>query len=253
MDARAFFALGDGLQIQRVSTTPTALLVEVASCSPKACCPVCRQWTGHRHSGYTRRIADVPCAGRPVLLAVRVRKFFCQNPDCPRQIFAERLPELVQPCARRTTRLFMILCALGLVAGGETGTRLAAKLDIQTSPSTLLRCLMRLPLQALAPIRILGVDDWSWRKGRRYGTILVDLERHHVVDLLEDRCRSTFAQWLHAHPEIEMISRDRGTDYAAAAREAAPQATQIADRFHVVRNLADALERLLGRCRAEVR
>jgi len=100
---------------------------------------------------------------------------------------------------------------------------------------------------------VLGVDDWSWKKGRRFGTILVDLERHKIIDLLPDRERATFARWLREHPTVDLISRDRGTDYAAAAREAAPQAKQIADRFHLVRNLADVLEQVLARCRAEIR
>ncbi|MGO8951313.1 MAG: ISL3 family transposase [Ktedonobacterales bacterium] len=216
--------MGNEFQIKRVTCTPTALLVEVVSAAVSVRCPLCQHVAWRRHSCYTRRIADLPCAGQHVLLAVTVRKFFCQNPACLRQIFTERLPQLVQPSARKTNRLLTVLSALGLAAGGETGTRLAAKLGIQTSPSTILRYLMRLPLPAMPPIRILGVDDWSWKKGRRYGTILVDLERHAVVDLLEDRCRSTFAEWLHAHPEVEIISRDRATEYAAAAREAAPHA-----------------------------
>ncbi len=224
MDRRALLSLGNEFQIKRVTCTPTALLVEVVSAAVSVRCPLCQHVAWRRHSCYTRRIADLPCAGQHVLLAVTVRKFFCQNPACLRQIFTERLPQLVQPSARKTNRLLTVLSALGLAAGGETGTRLAAKLGIQTSPSTILRYLMRLPLPAMPPIRILGVDDWSWKKGRRYGTILVDLERHAVVDLLEDRCRSTFAEWLHAHPEVEIISRDRATEYAAAAREAAPHA-----------------------------
>lgn len=103
------------------------------------------------------------------------------------------------------------------------------------------------------PVRVLGVDDWNWKKGRRYGTILVDLERHTIIDLLPDRSSATFARWLRAHPSVRIISRDRGTEYAAAARQAAPHALQIADRFHLVRNLVQALELLLARCAAELR
>src|SRR5262249_24797621 len=142
MDRRAFFSLGDEFQIKRITYTPTELVVELVAGAVSERCPLCQHVAWRRHSCYTRRIADLPCAGRYVLLAVTVRKFFCQNSACPRQIFAERPPKLVQPCARRTNRLLTVLCALGLVAGGETGTRLAAKLGIQTSPSTLLRCLM---------------------------------------------------------------------------------------------------------------
>ena len=168
MARAAFLSLGSEFQVERITYTSTMLLVEMGSRAARVCCPLCRHVAQRRHSCYTRRIADLPCAGRHVTLAVTVRKFFCHNPTCPRQIFAERLPEFAPSYARRTNRLLTVLCALGLVAGGETGTRLAAKLGIQTSPSTLLRCLMRLPLPTLPTIRILGVDDWSWKKGRRY-------------------------------------------------------------------------------------
>ena len=182
-----------------------------------------------------------------------MRKFVCGTPTCPRKIFTERLPGLVESYGRMTTRLFALVQVLGLVAGGQQGTRLAERSGITTTPSTLLRQLMQLRAPTTKAIRVLGVDDWSWKKGRRYGTILVDLERHAIIDLLPDRAKDTFARWLRAHPEVRIISRDRGTDYAAAAREAAPQARQIADRFHLVRNLADALEQLLARCRSELR
>jgi transposase len=198
-------------------------------------------------------VADVPCAGRNVILALTLRKFVCGTPGCPRKIFTERLPGLVESYARMTSRLIALLQVLGLVAGGQKGTRLADRSGIAITPSTLLRHLMQLPPLMARVVRVLGVDDWSWKKGRRYGTILVDLERRKIIDLLPDRSRETFAQWLREHPKVDIISRDRGTDYAAAAREAAPQARQIADMFHLVRNLADVLEQLLARCRAEIR
>jgi transposase len=152
-----------------------------------------------------------------------------------------------------TTRLLALVQTVGLVAGGEMGTRLADRIGVGTTPPTLLRHVMKLPIDAHPIVRVLGVDDWSWKKGRRYGTILVDLERRKIIDLLPDRTSGTFAKWSREHPEVEVMSRDRGTDYAAAAREAAPQAMQIADRFHLVRNLADALQPLLARCRTEHR
>src|SRR5581483_10605499 len=162
------------------------------------------------------------------------------------------LPGLVASYARMTTRLTVLLQTVGLVAGGQQGTRLADRLGIATTPSTLSRHLMLLRAPIPPAVRVLGVDDWSWKKGRRYGTILVDLEKRKIIDLLPDRKAATFAQWLRSHPEIEIISRDRGSDYAAAAREAAPQARQIADRFHLVRNVADILLPCLSRCRAEL-
>jgi len=151
-----------------------------------------------------------------------------------------------------TRRLTWLLQITGLATGGELGTRLAERHGIATTPSTLLRHLMKYPSRKAHPVRVLGVDDWSWKKGRRYGTLLVDLERREIIDVLEDREGSTLVAWLLEHPEVEIVSRDRATQYAAAARKAAPGARQIADRFHIVRNLADALERLLARCRKEM-
>ena len=188
-----------------------------------------------------------------MILALTVRKFVCSTSTCPRHIFTERLPGLVQSYARMTTRLSALLQVLGLGTGGQLGTRLAERIGIATTPSTLLRHLMQFRAARVPVVRVLGVDDWSWKKGRRYGTILCDLERHTIIDLLADRERSTFAAWLRAHPTVRVISRDRATDYAAAAREAAPQAIQVADRYHLVHNLADALELLLARCRREIR
>jgi transposase len=171
-------------------------------------------------------MADVPCGGRRVILALTVRKFVCRTPTCPRQIFTERLADLVQPYARMTNRLKSALQAIGLVAGGETGTRLAAKVGMQTKASTLLCHVLSIPDGPPPKVRILAVDDWSWKKGRRYGAILVDLEKRKIIDLLPDRSSTTFAQWLQKHPEVEAISRDRGTEFASGAKQGAPKARQ---------------------------
>jgi transposase len=247
------FHLPAEITITSVDPSPTELVMGVACQAPRMECPECHQPSARMHGSYQRTVADLPCAGRNVILALSVRKFVCGTPTCPRKIFTERLPGLVESYARMTSRLITLVQALGLVAGGQMGTRQADRTGIATTPSTLLRHLMQLPPPLAGVVRVLGVDDWSWKKGRRFGTILVDLERHKIIDLLPDRERETFARWLRAHPTVDLISRDRGTDYAAAAREAAPQARQIADRFHLVRNLADVLEQLLARCRAEIR
>jgi transposase len=246
-------ALPECLVLTSLHPTATSLIVSVSCQHLTAACPVCQQPSERVHSSYQRTVADVPCGGRRVLLQLRVRKFVCPTHTCPQQIFTERLPDLVDPYARMTKRLQALVQALGLAAGGEQGSRLAQRCGIGTSPSSVLRHLMRLEARPLPPVRVLGVDDWSWNKGQRYGTILVDLERRKIIDLLPDRTSATFAAWLRGHPEVDVISRDRGTDYAAAAREAAPQARQIADRFHLVRNVADMLLLLLSRCRAEIR
>jgi transposase len=243
----------ENLVITNVAPTVTYLELHLACQNPVAACPLCQQCSEQVHSRYLRTVADVPCGARRVILSLTVRKFVCSISTCPRKIFTERLPELVETYARKTIRLISTLQAIGLAAGGETGTRLAEKVGIQTKPSTLLCHVMALPLPDAPKVRVLGVDDWSWKKGRRYGTVLVDLERRKIIDVLPDRKASTLADWLREHSEVEVISRDRGTDYAAAAREAAPQAIQIADRFHLVRNIAEVLQLLLARIRSEIR
>lgn len=159
------------------------------------------------HSGYQRAVADLPCGGYQVIPYLWVRRFFCPNAACERHLFAERLPELVQPYARKTPRLLQALRAIGLTAGGEGGARLAHRLHLPTSSPTLLRWVKMLPTSPGPPVRVLGADDWAWKRGQRYGTILVDLERHQVVDLLKERSSESFAQWLQAHPTVDNVTR----------------------------------------------
>jgi transposase len=187
-------------------------------------------------------LSDLPWEGIPLRIELRVRRFFCDTEDCGQQIFTERLPKTVQRYARRTCRLSTSLEQITLALGGAAGSRLAQQLGILASGSTLLRQLRRrvMTLSADAP-RVLGIDDWAWRKGRRYGTILCDLERGKVVDLLPDRSTESTAQWLRAHPGTEIVSRDRASLYADAATRAAPHAVQVADRWHLLHNLSEAL------------
>jgi transposase len=190
------------------------LTVHLAITTPTATCPLCGSDARRVHSRYSRRLADLPCLGRAVRLQVTVRRFSCPQPRCPRRIFAERLPGFAEPHARTTARLSRAHESIGCALGGEAGSRLTARLSMTTSPDTLLRRVKRLKDDSAPPPRFVGIDDWAWRKGQRYGTIVVDLERGDIVDLLPDRDAETVKNWLGEHPGIELISRDRSATYA---------------------------------------
>ena len=183
----------------------------------------------------------------PVSFHIVIRRFRCPEPDCSQRIFAERLGEVAQVYARRTRRQQEVLLAIAYALGGEAGARLAWELACGVSADTLLRIIRRTPEPAIESPTVLGVDDWAWRKGYRYGTILVDLERRRVIDLLPERSAASFAAWLREHTGIQVISRDRGNDYIHGASTGAPDAVQVADRFHLLKNLSDAVESIFRR------
>jgi transposase len=170
---------------------------------------------------------------------------FCLNRQCPRQLFAEQAPLVMKRYARRTLRQERALETIGLALGGEAGQRTAGKLGIKVSADTLLRRVRSIPYPGVKQVRILGVDDFAFRRGHRYGTILVDQEAHRPIEILPNREATTLRTWLQGHPEIEIIMRDRSRAYAEAARSGAPQAVQVADRFHILQNLREAVERTL--------
>lgn len=208
-------------------------------------CPLCQQPTARVHSRYERLLTDMPWEGIAVRIRLQVRRFFCQNEACQLALFCERLPEVTERYARQTIRLNQIFRHLGLTVGGESGTKVAAGIGISISADTILRRVRSAPQTQMITPKVLGVDDWAKRKGQSYGTILVDLEKHRVVDLLPDRQAGTLADWLKQHPGVEIISRDRAGAYADGARQGAPNAIQIADRWHLHKNLREAIERAL--------
>src|SRR5215213_1466926 len=234
-----------GWKLRDVAINAEMISLSIESICPAVACPVCAQKTARLHSHYLRTLADLPWGGRSVRLSLRVRRFRCSRSECPRRIFAERLPSVVEPYARKTGRLHEILELFGFALGGEGGTRLLRRLGMKASPSTLLRYVRSSPEVAHPQPHAVGIDDWAFRRGRRYGTMIVDLERHEVIDLIEDREAGAVRVWLERHPQIKIVARDRGGAYAEAATKGAPQAVQVADRWHLMHNLAGALEEFL--------
>jgi transposase len=241
------------LSLEQIFSIPDSITIVVRACRSTAACPACSQSSARVHSRYIRTIADLPWQGVRVRFHLHARRFFCNQTSCVRQTFSEPLPETVAPYARRTRRLNEALQAIGLALGGEAGSRLAERLSLTASPATLLRRVRQSALPRIATPRVLGVDDWAWKRGHRYGTILVDLETHRVVDLLPVRTAEALAAWLQAHPGVEIISRDRAGSYAEGARLGTPQAQQVADRWHLLRNLSEALTRYLEQHGSDLR
>ena len=252
MEGTSLLSLPEGMQIEQIQITENGLVIEVTATTPTSCCPLCSEPSSSIHCHYRRVLRDVPCAGRRVQLFLTVRKFSCRNPYCERKVFAERLPAFVEPWARMTIRFCQQITSIGLATNGKGGTRLAARLGIQTSRPTILRRIMALPEVSTGSVLYLGIDDFAFRRGYRFGTILVNLESRRIVDLLPDREAETSAAWMRQQPDIFVVSRDSGGEYATAATLGAPQAVQCADRFHVVKNLTEATQLLLARCQAEI-
>jgi transposase len=234
MLAALFASLVPDCHLEPIPQESGDLLFALRSTTSTSCCPLCQQPSRRVHSQYVRYVADLAWATQPVRLRLHIRRFRCSTPTCTRRIFAERWPSLLATFARRTARLDTALTHLALAAGGEAGVRLGAHLGLYTSADTLLRLIRRTPNPPARLVRRIGIDEWAWRKQRQYGVIIIDLDTHEVLDLLRDDARATVVAWLQQHPELELISRDRSGPFAAAATEGAPQAQQVADRFHLV-------------------
>jgi transposase/transposase IS204/IS1001/IS1096/IS1165 family protein len=251
----ASFLLPDvpGLRLDAILTDDQTIHVTMTSTQSTAACPVCAVASSRIHSRYQRIVRDLPWAGHCIQVRLHVRRFLCSNPNCTRKIFAERLGPTIRAFARRTERLASQLCYLAFRLSAEAGAQMGKQLGMPVSAATLLRLQRHQKLPPPPAPQIIGVDDWAIRKGRTYGALIVDLERHQPIDVLPDAKAKTFATWLQQYPTITLISRDRAGNFAEGALRGAPQAIQVADRFHLFGNLGDALQRLLEQHPAALR
>ena len=237
--------LPHGLNLESLFIEARHVAIVASSSATRVCCPLCGRSSFRMHSRYRRTVSDLPWHGVSVTLEVHARRFFCDEGSCERRVFCERLPQ-VAAYARKTDRLEGALLALVLELGGRAGARLATELGLLVGRDALLSRAKNLTPEVLfEKVRVLGIDDFAFRKGNAYGTILVDLERHKVVDLLPERSTQTTADWLRRHPSVEVVSRDRSNVYAQGLSEGAPEAAQVADRWHLLRSLALGLEEFL--------
>lgn len=242
-----------GLHLADMTVTDEGVTLQLFATRRTAACPSCRQRSHRVHSRYDRTIADLPWSGTTIKLRLRVRRFICRVAACLRRIFAEQLPHLVDRYGRRTHRVRDALRQIGLALGGAAGARLAVALGLPAGRTALLGLIRAAPLPAAGQLRAVGVDEFAWRRGQRFGTIIVDLERRRPVDLLPDRDATHVATWLQQHPGITTVARDRSGLYADAAARGAPAAQQVVDRWHLLHNLGEALEQFLLHKRAVLR
>jgi len=245
MLTNVLFPVESQLRIDSVEMEKDTVNISITSTNGRSVCPHCQTISERIHSSYNRHPADLPLAGYAVCLGMDVHRFFCDNVDCDARTFTERIPGFIQHYARRTNRLTTRQQSVAIEAGGAIGQRVLTILDMPVNSDTLIRSIRNAPEPDVITPRVVGVDEWAKSKGQSYGTILVDLEAHQPVDLLPDKSAESFAKWLREHPGVEVISRDRGAEYIKGATEGAPDAIQVADRWHLMKNLRESLERWL--------
>lgn len=217
------------------------LMLYVCSSEPHGVCPYCQALSRKVHSRYTRRLQDLPAFGRKVFLYFRARKFFCHNMECKHRTFAEQPGNEIFRYRRRTRRCEVLVYRQGLHLSSINSSSLLLNMGISISKSTILRDLHRLSLPESGDVRKIGVDDWAFRKGINYGTIIIDMSRGLPIDLLGTRNEEDFSDWLKVHRAVRIVSRDRSTEYSHAIAASGLEITEVADRFHLIKNMGECI------------
>jgi transposase len=242
----SLFGFPSTVDLESIEVHDQSVIVHLHATSPTAACSQCGTAGSRVHSRYQRTIADLAFGGRNLVLRLLVRKWICPESSCPQYTFAECFPEVVQRYARMTDRLIKALQSTGVLTNGADAAQIASSFGVPTTAKTIIRRVLQLPLPSEGLVQKVGIDEWAWKKGHHYGTILVDLEKRRIVQLLADRSAETSKAWLRTHPEIDLVSRDRGKIFRDAATEGAPQAKQVTDRFHAAKELCRSLGEVLS-------
>jgi len=231
------------LKIANIHSSPSLIHIQMVSETKSAVCPTCGKRSKKVHSTHLRNAQDLPVLDHGVVLNILAKRYFCSNIDCTETVFMEQYDQFMGRYSRYTNRCKDFITRLALATDAETASKILKSLHIKASGDSLLRYVRSMGDALYLPrVTGIGVDDWAYRKRHTYGTVIVDLATHQPLELLESRDGKAFKTWLQEHPEITLVARDRASAYASAVDEVLPDAIQIADRFHISKNLLDALK-----------